>query len=151
MSLYQKIQDDIKVAMKGRDTQTLDVLRLLFSSMKNKALDLKRELEDMEVLAAIRSDVKKLNDAFIDYKAGAREDLMEKTVKEVEILRSYLPAEMSDEDLMEIVSKKVTEMKVDDFKQMGQVMGAVMADLKDKVDGNRVKKMVEDLLKKKEK
>lgn len=148
MSLYQKIQEDIKTAMKGKETETLDVLRLLFASMKNKALEMKRDLEDAEVIATIRSDVKKLTDAADEFQKGAREDLVEKTNKEIEILKSYLPEEMSDQELKEVVSKKITEMDAQDFKQMGQVMGAVMADLKDKVEGGRVKKMVEDLLKK---
>ena len=148
MSLYQQIQDDIKTAMRGRDAKTLDVLRLLFASLKNKAIDLKRELEDAEVIATVRSDIKKLGDAIQDFQKGAREDLVTKTNEEIELLRTYLPPEMSDVDLKEVISKKITDMDATDFKQIGQVMGAVMADVKDKVDGSRVKKMVEELLKK---
>ena len=145
--MWEKIQDDIKTAMKGKDVKTLDVLRLLFASLKNKTLELKRELEDAEVIAAVRSDVKKYQDALGDFKKAAREDLATKTEEEIEILKGYLPPEMEDEDLKAIVHKKITEMGADDLKMMGQVMGAVMADVRDKVDGSRVKKMVEELLK----
>lgn len=150
MNLYTKIQDDIKDAMRGKDLQTLDTLRLLFSSLKNKAIDLKRELEDAEVIVVVRSDMKKLQDAMIDYKAGAREDLIIKSKEEIEILKKYLPPEMSDEDLEEIVSKKITEMGTPDIKMMGKVMGAIMADVKDRVDGTRVREMVSKILSPKE-
>ena len=151
MTLYEKIQDDIKTAMKGKDMKTLDALRTVLAGLKNKVIELKRDLEDAEVVAAIRTDVKKLVDALGDFKKAARKDLVDKTEAEIKILKSYLPPEMGDKELREVVGKKITEMDVDDLKKMGQVMGAVMADLKDKVDGSRVKKMVEDLLKKKKK
>ncbi len=146
MNLYQKIQNDIKEAMKGKDMKTLGVLRVLFASMKNKAIDLKRELEDQEVLAAVRGDIKKLQDALTDFERGARQDLIDKTNEEIAILKTYLPPEMDESELRAIVHKKITELDANDMKMMGQVMGAVMADVKDKVDGSKVKKMVEELL-----
>ena len=146
MSLYTQIQDDLKTAMKSKDMRTLDTLRLLFSSLKNKAIDLKRELDDAEVIAGVRSDLKKLQDALGDFEKAAREDLATKTREEMEVLKGYLPPELSEDDLRSVVHKKITEIGADDMKMMGQVMKAVMEDVRDKVDGSRVKKMVEELL-----
>ncbi|MBU1126713.1 MAG: GatB/YqeY domain-containing protein [Patescibacteria group bacterium] len=146
MNLYQQIQNDIKEAMKGKDLKTLGVLRVLFSSLKNKSIDLKRELEDQEVLAAVRGDIKKLQDALQDFEKAAREDLVSKTSEELAILKTYLPPEMDEEELRGIVKKKITELNAEDMKMVGKVIGAVMADVRDKVDGSKVKKMVEELL-----
>lgn len=146
MNLYTKIQSDIKEAMKGKDSKTLGVLRVLFAELKNKAIDLKRDLEDEEVLAAIRSDVKKMQDALKDFEKAARQDLIDKTKEEITILKFYLPPEMDEEELRGVVKKKITELDASDMKMMGQVMGAVMADVRDRVDGNKVKEMVAELL-----
>ncbi len=134
--------------MKKRDMQTLDALRTVFSSIKNKTIELRRELEDAEVIAVIKSDVKKLSDALADYVKGARQDLIDKTNREIMILKTYLPPEMTDEELRELVRRKITEIDEADLKKIGQIIGAVMADVKGKVDGSRVKKMVEEVLKK---
>jgi len=147
MSLYEQIQTDLKGAMKSKDMQTLNVLRLLVSSLKNQAIEFKRDLEDADVVAVVRSDVKKLQDAIGDFVKGEREDLASAAREEIEILKTYLPPEMSDEDLEAAVKKVVDELEVGDVSGMGKAMGAVMKELKGAVDGNRVRAMVERLLK----
>mgnify|MGYP001234151875 CR=1 FL=1 len=146
MSLYQQIQDDVKTAMKAKDLQTLDVLRLLSSSIKNKMIEFKKELDDAEVVAIIRSDVKKLKEASKEFAAGARQDLVDKTEAEVEILKKYLPQEMSQEELDSKVEAIIGEKLADDVKDIGRAMGVVMADLKGLVDGNRVREAVSRIL-----
>lgn len=148
MTLYEQIKEDIKVAMRGKNMQTLDILRMVASSIKNKAIDLKREIEDEDVLAVIKSDVKKLEDALSDFSKAAREDLAEKAREEIEILKKYLPAEMSD-DVLEVEVKAILEKhSLNDEGQMGQAMGIVMKELQGKANGNRVRKVVEQVLKK---
>lgn len=147
MNLSQQIKEDIKTAMKGKDTQTLDVLRMLAASMKNKAIDLKKELEDAEVLQVIKSDVKKLEDALEEFVKAAREDLAQKLREEIAILRRYLPAEMPDEELLKRVTEVLKKEGVKDVSQMGAAMGAAMAELKGLADGKRVKAAVEKILK----
>lgn len=146
MSLYEKISADIKEAMKGRDVQTLEVLRLLMASLKNKAIDLKEDLEDADVITVVRSDVKKIEDALETFVTGEREDLAEKARNELQILKKYLPPEMSEEDLEKAVKKVIDEMEIGDMSGMGQAMGRLMAELKDQVDGKRVKAMLARLL-----
>lgn len=148
MTLYEQIKEDIKVAMRGKDMKTLDVLRMVAASIKNKAIDLKREVEEEDVLSVVKSDMKKLQDALQDFTKAAREDLMEKTREEIEILKKYLPEEMSDEALEEAVRDIFKKHKFEDASQMGQAMGVVMKELQGKVSGNRVRPMVEQVLKK---
>ncbi len=150
MTLNEKIKEDIKTAMKAKDAKTLEVLRMLASSVKNKAIDLKEELQDADVIAVIKSDVKKLEDAIVQFVQGAREDLAEKTKEEITILKKYLPEEMSDEVLKEKVEAILKKVGIEDPSKIGQAIGAVMAELKGMVDGGRVKKMVEGFFKKAE-
>lgn len=148
MTLYQKIQDDMKTAMKEKNVETLSVLRLLWASLKNKAIDLKKELEDAEVISIIKSDARKIEDALESFVAGERTDLADKAKNELVILKKYLPEEMSDEDLEKVVKKVLDELGQGNISGMGQAMGAVMEELRDQVDGKRVKAMIERLLKK---
>jgi uncharacterized protein len=147
MNLYEQIKDDMVKAMKAKDAETLSVLRLLFSSLKNKTIDLKKDLDDAEVLATVKSDVKKLNDAMKDFVEGAREDLVEQTKAEIEVLKKYLPPEMPDEELEAKVKEILDREGVKDMAKIGMAIGTVMKELAGAVDGNRVREKIEKLLK----
>lgn len=146
MKLQDQIKEDIKQAMKGKDVETLDVLRLLKSSLQNKAIELKKELEDADVVAVIKSDVKKLQDALTQFIDAAREDLVDKTKSEIAILKKYLPAEMSDEDLEKKVREILESNEISDPSDSGRATGMVMKELAGSVDGSRVKAMIERVL-----
>ena len=150
MSLYESIQTDLKEAMKAKDMQTLNVLRLLVASLKNQMIDLQRDLEDADVVAVVRSDVKKMQDALGEFVKGEREDLAESARGEIEVLKKYLPPEMSEEDLEAAVRKVIDELEEGDARGMGKAMGAVMKELKGQVDGNRVREMVARMIAPKE-
>ncbi|PIQ67242.1 aspartyl-tRNA amidotransferase [Candidatus Uhrbacteria bacterium CG_4_10_14_0_2_um_filter_41_7] len=147
MTLYTQIKEDLITAMKSKDSQTLSVLRLLTASLKNKMIELKREMEDDDVLSAIRSDVKKLEDAMTDFAKAAREDLVDSSKAEIAVLKKYLPAEMSKEELEEKVRAVLGDGGFETAEDIGKAMGAVMGKLKGMVDGNRVREMVEQVLK----
>ena len=146
MNLYDKISGDIKEAMRGKDVETLSVLRLLMSSLKNKAIETREELEDADVIAVIKSDVKKIEDALESFVKGEREDLADKARSELKVLAKYLPPEMSEEDLEKAVKKVIDEMEVGDMSGMGKAMGKAMEELQGQVDGKRVKAMLARLL-----
>ncbi|MFA6522443.1 MAG: GatB/YqeY domain-containing protein [Patescibacteria group bacterium] len=148
MNLYQQIQEDIKNAMRNHDMETLNILRVTFSSLKNKAIEVKKELEDADAMTVIKSDLKKLEDALGDFTKAAREDLIAQTQKEIAILKAYLPPEMSDEELKTKIEALLAELGVSDLADMGKAMKASMEQLRGQVDGGRVKKMIEELLKK---
>lgn len=147
MNLYLKIKEDLKTAMKAKDMATLDVLRLLATSIQMKAIEAKEELDDAQVMAVIKSDLKKLQDALKDFVTAAREDLVLKTNEEIEVLKKYLPAEMGDGELEEKVRAVLVEKGMTAAEDMGKAMGAVMGELKGAADGNRVRAMVEKVLK----
>ncbi len=146
MNLSEQLKADIVTAMKARQPEVLDVLRMLSTSVKNKAIDMKRELDDAEVMAVLKGDLKKLQDALADFTKAAREDLIAKTQEEIAIIKKYLPPEMSAEELEAIVRAKLAELGIKEPKDVGKAIGAVMADLKDKVDGSRVKATIEKIL-----
>lgn len=146
MSLYQQILEDVKTAMKNRDSATLEVLRLLTSNLKNLIIESRRELEDADVLAAIKRDVKKLQDAIVDYSKGARQDLVDKANSEVAILKSYLPAEMGDDELMEKIKAVLAQNGITSKADIGKAMGTVMKELAAAADGTRVREFVQKIL-----
>lgn len=146
MNLYEKITADMKTAMKGKDVETLSVLRMLLASLKNKMIDTRKELEDADVVSTIRSDIKKIEDALESFIAGEREDLANKARAELVVLKKYLPPEMSDEDLEKAVKKVVDELEDGSASDIGKAMGRVMQELKGQVDGTRVKAMLARML-----
>lgn len=146
MNLQEQIKEDIKQAMRDKDLAVLDTLRMLSSSLKNKAIELKTELEDADVISIIRGDVKKLQEAAKEFVTGARADLAEKYENEIAVLKRYLPAEMSQEELEARIEKILGEKMTDDLKDVGRAMGVVMGDLKGLVDGARVREAVQKVL-----
>ncbi len=142
MSLSEIITTDMKEAMKAKDNATLSTLRLLRSAIKNKQIDLQHELSDEEVQAVVKSQAKQLKDSIESFTSGGREDLAESTASELEILKKYLPEEMSDEDLEAIVKKAIEDSGATSKADMGKAMGMAMKAVAGKADGNRVKEIV---------
>ncbi len=150
MSLHTQIKDQIKEAMKAKDTVKLGVVRGLVSAFTNELVTLKRtpqdELSDEEVLAVIRRAVKQRKDSIEQFTTGGRMDLVEPEQAELAVLETYLPALMSREDVMTAAQAKMAELGVTDKSGAGKFMGALMKDLKGKADGDVVKSVVDELL-----
>ncbi|OGH83427.1 MAG: glutamyl-tRNA amidotransferase [Candidatus Magasanikbacteria bacterium RIFOXYC2_FULL_40_16] len=141
MTLRSEIQEKQYDAMKKGDAERLSIMRLLNSAIKNEEIELRRDLNDEEAQAVVGRQVKQLKDALKDFEAGGRKDLMDKTQKEIEILEEYLPEQMSDEKLEEIVGKIIEQMSAGP-QDVGKVMGAVMKEVKGQADGNKVREIV---------
>ena len=133
-------------AMKSKDSSTLDTLRVLWAQIRNTEIDKKEELSDAEVVQAVQRQVKQLGDALNDFTAAARADLVDKTTKEIALLQSYLPAQLSDEELSSIVETVLSGLPDAVKGNFGAVMGKVMQQVSGKADGVRVKDFVERLL-----
>ena len=148
MTLHQQIKDEIKEAMKAKDQVRLTVVRGLVSSFTNELVSLKRmpqdELTDEEVLNVIRRAVKQRKDSIEQFTKGQREDLADNERGELRILETYLPAQMSREEVLKIAQLKKTELNIDASKK-GMFMGALMKELKGKADGEIVKSVVDEL------
>lgn len=142
--MEEKIFNDYKQAMKARDSLKSSVLSCLRAEIMNTALAKKKDkLDDNEVLAVIKKQVKQHQDSIEQFKKGSRNDLVEKEVKELEILQAYLPAQISEAELAKIVDEAVVLTAAIGPKDMGKVMKEVMA----KVGSSADSKMVSELVK----
>jgi len=147
--LKQKIVEDLKLAMKAGDTIKRDTLRMLDSMVKNTEIEkMKKEegLTDEEVQAVISKAIKQRKDSVEQYNAGGRPELAEKETKEIEILSAYMPAQMSEDQVREIVKTTISELGITSKAEMGKAMGPIMGKLKGQADGNLVRKIVEEEL-----
>ncbi len=144
MSLRSNLINLMKDAMRAHDQVRLDTIRFLMAQAKNLEIDLKRELNDDEFVALVKKEVKNRAEAIEQFKAGGREDLVSEETAKLEVVKEFLPAQMSDEDLEAIVRKVVSTLS--DTSNFGLVMKAVMAEVKDQADGKRVGAAVKNVL-----
>ena len=145
MTLYEQIASDFKESMKAKEEVRLSTLRLLRSELKNKEIEKRSELTEDEMLAVIKTMVKQYKDAFEQFKSGGREDLAEKQKKEIEILESYLPAQMPDEEI-EAIIRTVLDEAQESSSDIGKTMGLVMKKIAVRADGNRVRTLVQKMV-----
>lgn len=148
MSLREKLNEDLVFAMKAKDAEKVSTLRFLISAVKYKEVDKKSDLNDVEVIEVISKQVKTHKESIESFAKGNRPDLAQKEEAELKILESYLPAQMSEAEVRQRVTAKLSELKNNggavDF---GTLMRSVMGDLKGKAEGNTVKRIVEEALK----
>lgn len=141
MSIKEDIEEQLKQAMIAKDELTLSVLRMVKSAVKNMEIEKGHELDDAEMIAVLEKQAKQRKDSIEQYDAGNRADLSEREKSELTLIEKFLPEKMGEDEVREIVKKKVTELAGQDF---GRVMGAVMGELKGKADGGLVQKIVKE-------
>ncbi len=144
--LKTRLQNDLKTAMKEKDTFKRDVIRFVMSAIKQIEVDERKELSDADIEAILVKQIKQRNDAIAQFKEGGREDLVEKNEKELEILRSYLPEPMSEEDVRKIVAEIITQTGAQGMKDMGRVMGAAKAKIGSRAEGKVINQIAKELL-----
>ena len=146
MSLRTQIKDDIKAAMKAKEVAKRDALRLLDSALKQIEVDERKELTDEDVMAIIAKQIKQRNDAASQYRDAGRDDLLEKELLEISIYETYLPAQLSDDELADVLKAIIAEVGAESMKDMGKVMGAAKAKVGNQADGKRINECVKSLL-----
>lgn len=145
--VLEKIEKDFKEAMKAKETQRLSTLRLLRTALKNKQIELKKTfLEESESLLVIQSQIKQLKDALEAYQQANRKEDEDKTKTEIDILQSYLPKELEEEQLEQLVRSAIEQVQAKDISDLGKAMGAAMKAVQGAADGVRVRKMIQRLL-----
>lgn len=148
--IHQQIRDDLKQALKERDEVKTNVLRSLSAAFTNELIANKQSrdelLGDEKVLEVVRRLAKQHKDSIEQFKNGGRAELAEKEEKELEIIQSYLPQMMEKDEIEKVVKSKAEELGVADKSKVGELMGAVMSELKGKADGTDVKEVVEKVL-----
>ncbi len=146
MSLREKINTELKEAMKAKDVQKRDALRLLTSAFKQIEVDERKELSDDDVIKIIQKQVKSRNDSIDQYKKAERQDLVDKEQSEIDVYEQYLPKQLSDDELSEALKTIITNVGASSMKDMGKVMGAASKELAGKADGKRINECVKKLL-----
>ena len=145
MNLKNRIIDDLTSAMKSSEELQKEVLRMLKAEIMKEEVsgDSKRELEDSEIIKIVKRMVKQRKDSIQQFESGGRDELAAKEKEEIPILEKYLPAQLPESQIAEIVAKKKEELKIEDKSKMGMLIGAVMKEVGDSVEGEVVKMIVE--------
>ncbi len=146
MSLNTQIKEDIKNAMRAKDAFTRDTLRQLSAAMKQVEVDERIELSDERIITIIQQQVKRRNDSIEQYRQGGREDLVEAETKEKDLLMSYLPKQLTDEELETKVKEMIATSGATSGKDMGKVMGLAKTEIGSLADNKRVSMMAKKLL-----
>lgn len=146
MSLRETINQDLKDAMKAKDTKKRDALRLLTSAFKQIEVDERKELLDEDVIKIIQTQIKRRDDAAIQYEQAGREDLMQIEREEIAYYMPYLPKQLSDEELKVALTSIIQTTGATSMKDMGKVMGLASKELSGKADGKRINECVKALL-----
>jgi len=147
MSLYDRLSEDLKRAMKDRDQLRMDVIRMIKAALLNKELELKKDLDDAEMSRVMTTLVKQRREAVEQYQKANRADLAGKELKEIDIIQGYLPQALSQDDIVRLVESTILETGAKGPKDMGTVMKAVMAKLTGQtIDGKQLSELVKSKL-----
>ncbi len=143
MSLYDRLTEDLKFAMKSRDQLRMDVIRMIKAAVLNKEVELKRDLDDAEMSRVMTTLVKQRRESIEQFEKAQRQELAAKERQEIEIIESYLPKPLSPEELETLITSVIADTGSRSIKDLGAVMKAVMARLGGQsVDGKLVSELV---------
>jgi len=144
--LKKRITDDMKSAMKAKDKQALKAVRMILGAIKQKEVDDRIELDDEQVMAVIQKMVKQRKDSISQFSDAGRSDLVEVEEAELVIINSYMPEQLSDEEVKAAVVRTITDCGADSMKDMGKLMGALKGQLDGKADMGLVSRLIKDKL-----
>ena len=146
MSLLSTLNDDMKLAMKAKEKNVLQVIRMIKASLQNDQIKLGRELNADEELTVLSREMKQRRDSLVEFQKANRDDLVEKIEEEIAIVEKYLPTQLTDEEIRQIVKQAIQKVGASSNAAFGQVMGIVMPQVKGKADGNLVNETVKEEL-----
>jgi uncharacterized protein YqeY len=146
--LKREIDRDLKEALKRRDSLRLSVLRMLKSDIRYKEIERRSELSDDEIISVLSSSIKKRKDSIQQFEKGEREDLASREKAELEVISKYLPEQLTEEELSNIISQAIEEAGATGPSNLGMVMKEVMPKIKGRADGKKVNQMVSSQLQK---
>ena len=144
--MFEKIKADLITAMKEQDKFKLDVIRMLKSAVQMEEINKKDTLTDDEVLAVIKREVKKRNSSIEEYSKFNKTDVVDSLKKEIDILSTYLPPELSEEEIITIVENTIKELNAESIKDMGRVIKEISNKYSASVDMGKVSKIVKEKL-----
>jgi len=145
-TLKERMSEEMKDALRAGEKVRLATLRLLSASVKNREVELRRELTDEEFVEVVGREVKRRNEAIEAYESAGREDLVAKETEERETLQAYMTAQLSESETDALVDEAIAETGASSVKELGKVMGYVMGKAKGRVDGAVVQRKVRERL-----
>ncbi|MEA2029012.1 MAG: GatB/YqeY domain-containing protein [Campylobacterota bacterium] len=146
MSLKEQLKNDMKEAMRAKEIVKRDTIRAINTMIKQIEVDERKELSDQDIVVLMQKAVKQRNEAIEQYKAGSREDLVEKEQGQIDVIAQYLPKQLSDEELESTMRKIIESLGATSMKDMGKVMGTAKAKIGESADGKRINEMVKKIL-----
>lgn len=146
MSLLSDLNEDIKTAMKSHDKERLSVLRMVKASLQNATIAKREDLSSDEEIAVVSRERKQRNDSLEEFKKADRPDLVHAIEKELAIVNEYLPKQLSEEEVRNIVKDTIVEIEASSMQDMGKVMSALMPKVKGMADGKLVNQLVKEEL-----
>ncbi len=146
MALKEQLTADMKEAMKNHEKERLAVIRMVRGAIRQQEIDGQKELSDDDVIAVISKEVKMRRDSMEEFQKGNRDDLVAKTQGEIDVLLPYLPAQLSEDEVRELVKAAVEQTGAATPKDMGKVMGVLMPKVKGRADGKMVNTIVKSFL-----
>ena len=146
MSLADSLQKDMIAAMKAKDKEKLSTVRMLKAAVANEKINAVHHLSPEEEIAVLSRELKQRKDSLEEFKNAGREDSVKQLEKEIEVVQSYLPKQLSEDEVKDIVQETINEVGATSKADFGKVMGAVMSKLKGKADGKLVNETVKSLL-----
>jgi uncharacterized protein YqeY len=146
VDLTQRLTEDMKQAMKQKDKVRLSVLRMVKAAVKNREIEIGRPLADDDVLGVIQKELKQRRDSLQAFESAGRTDLVDEVKAEIDVLMSYLPKQLSEDELRDIVQSVISELGASGKADVGKVMSAVMPKVKGRADGRLVQSLVQSLL-----
>ncbi len=146
MTLKGQIHDDMKTAMKAGDKDRLKVVRLIMAAIKQIEIDERRELDDAAVLQVLNKMVKQRRDSVSQFRAGDRDDLADIELNEITVIENYLPEQMSDEEIDQLIGQAIADTGAENIRDMGKVMGAIKSKAEGRADMGAVGAKVKSIL-----
>ncbi|RBP94091.1 hypothetical protein DFO70_105335 [Cytobacillus firmus] len=146
MSLLERLNEDMKQAMRNKEKEKLTVIRMIKASLQNEAIKLGEDLNEEQELTVLSREVKQRKDSLHEFEKAGREDLVEKIRTELQYVELYMPKQLSEDEVSKIVAETVAETGASSKADMGKVMAAIMPKVKGKADGSLVNKLVQQHL-----
>ena len=144
--MVEKFMEDIKNAMKSGDKETLSVLRMAKGSMDKERIDKKREVNDELLTEVIAREIKTRNESIKEFEKGGRSDLVEQTQNEIEVLKKYLPEQLSDDEVNSIIDEVFNKVQPKGMQEMGKIMGMISPLVKGKADLGSISSKIREKL-----
>jgi len=146
MGLEERLIEEMKQAMRSGDKLRLSTIRMIRAALKNKEIEVRKKLDEEEIFRVIQGMLRRGEESVEQFRTGGRMDLVEKETKEMEILKSFLPQSLSQEEILTVIDQSIQEIQASSLKDLGKVMKSVMSKLGGKADGKLVNQWVKERL-----